>query len=246
MYGFANVSNMTSRQIQRLGHNDDPTPYRARTNTKKVVLNLNADNVWAAACQAQRTNGAYVKLSVLTESDKSQNKLSNRQIIESLLVDATSITDESREEGKKVRAFYQAFTFKILQGKQLSEFDNNAMLIANREVITGTYDLAVIASLPSCYERGVKRQTVDQRVNFATGGLIGTVGKKVSTSIEVLRSVFSQTYNVNFVTGINSDDQVVFFAYKKDLEAGKMYDIYGTVKGHRDNTTQLNRVKVIV
>ena len=246
MYGFANVSNMSNRQIQRMGHADDVTPYRARTNTKKVVLNLNADDVWAAACQAQRTNGAYVKLSVLTEDDKSQNKLSNRQIIESLMVDTTLITDESREEGKKVRAFYQAFTFKILQGKQLSEFDNNAMLIANREVITGTYDLAVIASLPSCYERGVKRQTVDQRINFATGGLIGTVGKKVSTSVEVLRSVFSQTYNVNFVTGINSDDQVVFFAYKKDLEAGKMYDIYGTVKGHRDNTTQLNRVKVIV
>ena len=246
MYGFANVSNMTSRQIQRMGHNDDPTPYRARTNTKKVVLNLNADDVWAAACQAQRTNGAYVKLSVLTESDKSQNKLSNRQIIESLLIDTTLITDEDREQGKKVRAFYQALTFKILQGKHLNEFDNNAMLISNRDIITDNYDVAVIASLPSCYERGVKRQTVDQRVNFATGGFIGAVGKKVSTSIEVLRSVFSQTYNVNFVTGINSDDQVVFFAYKKDLEAGKMYDIYGTVKGHRDNTTQLNRVKVIV
>ena len=246
MYGFANVSNMTSRQIQRLGHNDDPTPYRARTNTKKVVLNLNADNVWAAACQAQRTNGAYVKLSVLTESDKSQNKLSNRQIIESLMVDTTLITDEDREQGKKVRAFYQAFTFKILQGKHLNEFDNNAMVISNRDTITSTYDLAVIASLPSCYERGVKRQTVDQRVNFSTGGFIGAVGNKVTTSIEVLRSVYSQTYNVNFVTGINSDDQVVFFAYKKDLEAGKMYDIYGTVKGYRDNSTQLNRVKVIV
>ena len=246
MYGFANVSNMTSRQIQRMGHSDDITPYRARTNTKKVVLNLNADDVWAAACQAQRTNGQYIKLSVLTEDDKSQNKLSNRQIVESLLVDTTLITDESREEGKQVRAFYQAFTFKILQGKQLSEFDNNAMLIANRDVITGTYDLAVIASLPSCYDRGVKRQTVDQRVNFATGGLIGQVGNKVSTSVEVLRSAFSQTYNVNFITGINSDDQVVFFAYKSELEVGKMYDIYGTVKGHRDNTTQLNRVKVIV
>jgi len=246
MYGFANVSNMTSRQIQRMGHNDDPTPYRARTNTKKVVLNLNADDVWAAACQAQRTNGAYVKLSVLTESDKSQNKLSNRQIIESLMVDTKLITDEDREQGKKVRAFYQALTFKILQGKQLSEFDNNAMVISNRDVITSTYDLAVIASLPSCYERGVVRQSVEQRINFATGGLIGAVGKKVSTSIEVLRSVYSHSYNVNFITGINSDDQVVFFAYKSELEVGKMYDIYGTVKGHRDNTTQLNRVKVIV
>jgi hypothetical protein len=120
------------------------------------------------------------------------------------------------------------------------------MLIANREVITGTYDLAVIASLPSCYQRGVVRQSTDQRINFARGGLIGSVGNKVSTSIEVLRSVYSQSYNTNFITGINSDDQVVFFAYKKELEVGRMYDIYGTVKAHRDNTTQLNRVKVIV
>ena len=174
------------------------------------------------------------------------DRKSNRQLVELLLSDTTQITDEDREQAKTVRKYYQAFTFKILKGIKLSEFDNTAMLIANRDIIESSYDVAVMASLPSCYERGVKRQTVDQRVNFATGGLIGQVGNKVSTSIEVLRSVFSHTYNVNFITGINSDDQVVFFAYKKELDVGKMYDIYGTVKGHRDNTTQLNRVKVIV
>ena len=245
MPGFANVSFMTNRQIQRMGHHEDSSTYRARSNTKKVVLNFNADDVWASACQAQQTNNAYVKLSMLSEPGTTFT-LSNRTIMETLLADTSKITDEARAEGKTVRAFYQAFTFKILQGKHLSEFDNNSMVIANRDIITSTYDLAVIASLPSCYQRGVVRQTVDQRVNFARGGLIGIVGNKVSTSIEVLRSVYSQSYNVNFVTGINSDDQVVFFAYKKELEVGKMYDIYGTVKGHRDNTTQLNRVKVIV
>jgi hypothetical protein len=209
------------------------------------VLNLNADDVWAAACQAQRTNGAYVKLSVLTESDKSQNKLSNRQIIESLMVDTTLITDEDREQGKKVRAFYQALTFKILQGKQLGDFDNTAMLISNRDVITGNYDVAVIASLPSCYERGVLRQTADQRVNFATGGYIGKANDKVTLSIEVLKSVYSQKWMTNYVTGITSDDQVVFFAYKEALDIGKVLNITGTVKAHRDNSTQLNRVKVI-
>jgi hypothetical protein len=213
---------------------------------QKPVLNFNADDVWGAAVAAQRINGAYVKLSALSESDKEFNKLSNRQLVESLLVDSHLITEEDREQAKKVRAFYQALTFKILQGKHLNEFDNNAMVLANRDVITSNYDVAVIASLPSCYERGVKRQTVDQRINFARGGFIGQVGKKVSTSVEVLRSVYSQTYNVNFVTGINSDDQAVFFAYKKELEVGKMYDIYGNVKAHRDTTTQLNRVKVIV
>jgi hypothetical protein len=212
---------------------------------QKPVLNLVADNVWAAACQAQRMNGSYVKLSVLTEEDKSSNKLSNRQLIETFMVDSSLITEEDMAQGKKVRAFYQAFTFKILQGKHLNDFDNTAMVIANRDVITSNYDVAVIASLPAGYERGVKRQSVDQRINFARGGFIGQVGKKVSTSVEVLRSVYSQTYNVNFVTGINSEDQVMFFAYKEALEVGKMYDIYGNVKSHRETTTQLNRVKVI-
>lgn len=245
MHGFANVSNMTSRQIQRMGHADDATPYRARTKTQKVSVQHDADNVWSAACAAQRINGSYIKLSVISESDPATTKLSNRMIVEQLLTDLSSITDEDREQGVKVRAFYQAYTFKILQGKQLSDFDNTAMLIANRDVITGNYDVAVIASLPSCYERGVVRQSADQRINFATGGFIGKANDKVTASIEVLKSVFSMKWNTNYVTGITTNDQVVFFAYKEALDIGKVLNINGTVKAHRDNSTQLNRVKVI-
>jgi hypothetical protein len=212
---------------------------------QKLVLNHNADDVWAAAVQAQSINNAYVKLTVISESDPSETRLSNRMIVENLLVNPFDITNEAREEAKKVRAFYQAFTFKILQGKRLNEFDNTAMLIANRDNIDSTYDVAVIASLPSCYERGVKRQTVDQRISFAKGGFIGTIGSKVSVAIEVLKSVYSQKWATNYITGITSDDQVVFFAYKSELPIGKMFDIYGTVKAQRDTTTQLNRVKVI-
>ena len=213
---------------------------------QQPVLNLNADDVWGAAVAAQRINGAYVKLSMLSESDKELNKLSNRQIVESLLVDPRMITTEDFEQGKKVRAFYQALTFKILQGKRLNEFDNTAMVLSNRDVITSNYDLAVIASLPSCYERGVKRQTVDQRISFAQGGFIGAIGNKVSATVEVVKSVYSSKWVTNYITGITSDDQVVFFSYKTELPIGAMIDIYGTVKSQRDNTTQLNRVKVIV
>jgi len=214
---------------------------------QKPVLNLVADNVWGAACMAQRINGGYVKLSMLSESDNLLNKISNRQMIESLMVDANLITEEDMAQGKKVRSFFQAFTFKILQGKQLNEFNNTAMLIANRDVITSNYDVAVIASLPSSYERGVKQQTVEQRINFAHGGYIGTIGKKVTVAnVEVLKCVYSEKWGTNFVTGINSEDQVVFFAYKNQLEVGKTISIQGTVKSQRNpNTTQLNRVKVI-
>jgi hypothetical protein len=209
------------------------------------VFTFNADDVWSAACAAQRINGSYVKLTMISESDPSLTKLSNRMLAMQLLTDPFSITDEDREQGKKVRAFYQALTFKILQGKKLNEFDNNAMVLSNRDVISSNYDFAVICSLPSCYERGVVRQSVDQRISFAKGGYISAVGNKVSATVEVLRCVHSQKWMTNFVTGITSDDQVVFFAYKSELPIGKMFDIYGTVKAQRDNTTQLNRVKVI-
>jgi hypothetical protein len=245
MHGFVNVSNMTSRQIQRMGHADDSTPYRAKTRTQKVTVNYNADDVWSAACAAQRINGSYIKLSVVSESDPATTKLSNRMVVEQLLADTFIITDEDRVQGKKVRAFYQALTFKILQGKQLSDFDNNAMLIANREVITGNYDVAVIASLPSCYERGVERQTAEQRVNFATGGFIGKASDKVKLEIEVIKCTYSHSYNVFFVTGITMQDQPVFFSYKDKVPTGDTMNIVGTVKAHRDNITQLNRVKVL-
>jgi hypothetical protein len=213
---------------------------------QKPVLNFNADDVWGAACAAQRINGAYVKLSMISESDpNSTYKLSNRQIVESLLVDTFNITDEDREQGKKVRAFYQALTFKILQGKHLTDFDNNAMVLSNRDVITSNYDLAVIASLPSCYERGVERQTAEQRVNFATGGFIGKAGDKVKLEIEVIKCIYSHSYNVFFVTGITENDQPVFFSFKNKVPTGDTMNIFGTVKAHRDNITQLNRVKVL-
>jgi len=209
-------------------------------NQKPVPLNINADDAWAAACQAQRLNQGYIK-----NVEYGPAGQTNRNLVTQFLADTNQITDEDREQGKKVRQFYQAFTFKILKGIKLSEFDNTAMLIANRETIDTNYDIAVLSSLPSCYERGMKRQSVDQRIAFANGGLIGRVGDKVSLSIEVIKTIFSQQWNTHYSSGITSDDQVVFFAYKQQLEVGKMIDLHGTVKAHRDNTTQLNRVKIL-
>ena len=77
---------------------------------KPAPLNLNADDVWAAACMAQRLNQGYIKVS---EDAPSGQK--NRSLVEHYLADTSKITDEDREEGKLVRKFYQAYTFKSLK-----------------------------------------------------------------------------------------------------------------------------------
>lgn len=210
---------------------------------KKPVLNLVADDVWAAACAAQRINGRYIKN--LIDIAEGQDAAPNRILIDQHLANPSFITEVDRKQGELVRNYYKGLTFKILQGKKLNEFDNNAMVIANRDIINETYDLAVIASLPSCYDRAFKRDSMNRKLESATGGFIGQIGDKVQVSLEVVRTVFSQQWNVFFVSGITSEDQAVFFSNKESFDSGTYLTIKGTVKAHRENSTQLNRVKVL-
>jgi hypothetical protein len=207
---------------------------------QRPVLNLQADDVWGAACAAQRINGSYVKY--IPEGEQGET---NRQIIDNFLANTDLITEADREQGQLVRTYYKGLTFKILQGKKLNYFDNTAMVIANRDVIESNYDVAVIASLPSCYERAVQRDTINRKLENARGGFIGRVGDKVKVNVEVVRCTFSQQWMTHFVSGVTTDDQAVFFAHKAPIDIGKLIIAQGTVKAHRDNSTQLNRVKVI-
>jgi hypothetical protein len=207
---------------------------------QRPVLNLQADDVWGAACAAQRINGNYTKY--IPEGEQGET---NRQIIDNFLANTDLITEADREQGQLVRTYYKGLTFKILQGKKLNDFDNTAMVIANRDVIESNYDVAVIASLPSCYERAVKRDTINRKLENASGGLIGRVGDKVKVNVEVVRCTFSQQWMTHFVSGVTTNDQAVFFAHKAPIDIGKLIIAQGTVKRHGENMTQLNRVKVI-
>lgn len=210
-------------------------------------LNYDASTVWAAAALAQRINGAYIK--TIETDEKGQPKVPGQQINRDLMKEAISapalITDADRAAGEAARTYYKGLTFKILQGKTLSEFDTAAMTIANREVINSMYDIAVIAALPSCYERAAARDQKNRKIEQARGGFLGKVGDKVTATLEVLRSSYSQNYGVYFVTGITEDDKAVFFAYKASIPVGSKVTVKGGVKAHRDNSTQLNRVKVL-
>lgn len=218
----------------------------------KNTMSFSADDVWAAACAAQRINGDYVKIvtsyatneEILPNSLQTPTKLTNRMIMDRLLADKSEITEADREQAQAVRSYYKGLTFKILQGKNLSEFENNAMVFANRDVIESNFEIAVIASLPSCHERAVKRDNDNRKLENARGGLIGRVGDKVKVNVEVVRSSFSQQYNTYFISGVTTDDQAVFFSYKEPIDSGKLIIAEGTVKRHGDNITQLNRVKV--
>lgn len=211
---------------------------------KKVSKIYPTMDVVAAACAAQRINGAYIK-APFQLGDENPRK-TNRELVYSFLEDISNIQDCDRQQAEDIKTFYKGYTFKVLSGAYLSEFDRNTMKMLEEEFTPEGYNVAVLASVPSSYLKAKKRDEADRRARFAQGGLIGNVGDKVQMDVEVLKSIYSKNWNTYYISAINSQDQAVFFAYKQEIAPGTLLHIKGTVKRHReDGVTQLNRVKVI-
>lgn len=208
----------------------------------KVSMQIPSEDLWAASWQAYIANSKqYIKAIMPDNADHKTNKM----IVQELLADPTQITQESREQGEAMRRYFMGLTFKMIEGRTLSPFMQGAYDAACKNTITSNFDFGVIVSLPSTYEKATNRDNVDRRIRFAQGGYLGTIGDKVTCEIEVLKRLWSEKWNTWYITGITDTDQVLFFAYKNNIDIGVRVKIAGTVKGTRDNSTQLNRVKVI-
>jgi hypothetical protein len=254
MPGFVDVTGWSSEDIRRLDHAADydeevnkktylyrnKSAYR-RPVPKNPALTYSADDVWGAAVIAYRANNGYVK--ALAPGIKAHK--TNRQIVEEWLKSGTPMLEDDLEEGRKIRRYFQALTFKVLEGKTLNPFLTQAMQLAEQEVITNNLGIGTIASLPATYHKMTSREDVDRRINWAQGGFIGQVGDNTTQTIELIKRLWSNNYTTWYYTGINDQDQVLFFAHKGELEIGSCVTINGKVKSHRENSTQLSSVKVI-
>jgi len=256
MPGFVDVSNMTTQEIKRMGQMDDDyeTPRQTwKPRAKPTGVKHSVDNVWGAACAAQRINGSYVKETQYRFDENTNTtvvvKQRNRDIVTDILANPAVLTVEDIAQGQACRTFLQQdLTLRGLKS-QLTEFDLNVAktLAVNEEFDTATHklELALVACLPASQARSIARQETQSRVRQTTGGYVGAVDAKIESDVEVVSANYSQTYGIFWVTAITADNQAVFFSYKSKLDTGTWIHIKGTVKAHRDGKTQLNRVKVI-
>lgn len=211
-----------------------------KTRTKYSIM-----QVLSAACAAQRINGTYLKL--LPEVNPGDQK-PNRQLVMDLLEDTNGIriTEDDVELANNIKSHYAGLTFKVLSGGYINGFDRDVMKLLEQETTDSFHAIAVMASLPNSYVIAHGRVIAEQRINFAQGGYVGTVGNKLNLSCEVLKCIYSQKYNTYYINAITDNDEVVFFSYKQKIEIGSKINIAGNVKAHRDEkVTQLNRVKVL-
>jgi hypothetical protein len=256
MPGFIDVTGWTSEEVRRLGHADDDyeTPRQTwKPRAKPASVKHSVDNVWGAACAAQRINGAYIKATEYRFDENLNHtvvaKHRNRDIMADILANPAVLTVEDIAQGQACRKFLeQDLTLRALKS-QLSGFDESVKKVVavteEFDTVTHKLELAVVACLPASCERTLARQGVDSRVRQTTGEYVGAVDTKVALNVEVVSATYSQTYGIFWVTAITQDNQAVFFSNKEKFDAGTHLTIKGTIKAHRDGKTQLNRVKVI-
>ena len=258
MAGFIDVTGWSAREVARLGHADDDTPeeYRPRRAVQVTAggghPGYAVENVWAAACAAQRINGEYLKegRNIMGEQGEVLSTTPrNRDVMLQFLHHPECLLPEDIAQGAECQNFLRNdLTFRALKG-QLNDFDQSTQKVL---AVTDRffpqqhrYELAVIACLPQSHLRSMDRQEQQARLKKATGGTFGSVGDKVGMDVEVVSASYSQNFNIYWVNAVNDADQPVFFSYKIALKAGDRHTITGTVKGYRDGKTQLNRVKIV-
>ena len=258
MPGFVDVTDMTAREIRMMDHAadyDEPAGYQPRrqwkSRAKPEGIKHSVDNVWGAAVAAQRINGSYVKAAMYDYDDNGPKivKHRNRDIMTDILANPAQLTVEDIAQGQECRKFLQQdITFRALQNR-LTEFDSSVskVLAVEEEFDTVKHklELAVVACLPQSHARTLERQATQERVRQTSGAVIGTPGDKVRLDVEIIKSNFSQQWNTWYATGVTQDNSAVFFAYRQELARGAKHTITGTVKAHRDGSTQLNRVSIL-
>ena len=209
---------------------------------KKVTRIWPTIDVVAAACAAQRVNGTYIKVQYQLGDDKPRQ--TNRELVYQYLENDSFVTDADRLLAEDIKEYFKGYTFKILSGAYLSEFDRTTMKILEEEFTPEGYNVALLCSIPNNYLRAKKRDEADRRTRFAQGGYIGKIGERLNLQVEVIRCIFSQKWGIFYITAMTTSDQAIFFGYKQEVATGTLLNIDGTVKRQDNNQTQLNRVKV--
>lgn len=220
------------------------------------------DRVFAAACAAMRINGEYVKRSnnnaryrVENRPDANATKLPNGSIMKVLLAseDGNNILPEDYEKGEEVRTYFCSMVHLIFSG-DAREFIKEAVNASTcDEIPENSTLLMLIASLPSCYEKNIKRQRDRESLRELTENsapLSEQVGQTVHKSVIIVDSIFKKRFSSYAVNALVNDSDgtthIVFFFDRNVWTKGETYKLSGRIKSKGPYSTQLHYVRQIL
>jgi hypothetical protein len=224
-------------------------------------------DVFAAAVAAQRINGEYVKRTVSSpygfrrsrypvcypnkpQIDPNSTKLPNGSMVKIMLAaDRSDITPEDYERGEEIRAYFCSMITLVFSG-DAKDFIKAAVEAATEEQIPEAGKMIMlIASLPSVYERNIKRNKEREELSTLTQNsipLTESIGTNVKLKITVIDSIFKErfgSYAVNAFVNNIPGNRMIFFFDRTNFKKGETYNISGRVKSKGNQTTQLHYVR---
>ena len=207
----------------------------------RLVQPVDCRDAWAVACAAYRLNdNEYLKAGFITDGRRP-----NQQIVAELLTNPDQLTDDDREMGQIVRDYIsKVVTMATLKGT-LDTWGQEMARVSQLDSVTDTFDLHIIASLPSTYARYLERERVHERLTETSTEYDARLGDKIELDVEVLENKYSQKWATYYVTVVDTDNRAWYFAHRQSLKKGQQYTIRGTVKRLADRMVQLNRVKLL-
>jgi len=201
----------------------------------------------AASAAAHRINNGYTRnpyyTGVVSDNDSISVKKSNRELMLDYLSDKTHILDEDYELAKKIKFYFDKKIFKILDDSIMDNYTQSVMKILSKKGIIMA-DVSILASVPESYFKGLERDRISDIIENACNEMLAPLKDRVTVSIEIVKCIFSKKWFTHFVTGITTDNKVVFFASKNPIDVGIHMTITGTVKKFQNNQTTLNRVVI--
>jgi hypothetical protein len=220
--------------------------------TKKIpvtVTLVTAEQVWAFAATADRINdGQYLKESQRSSDGQCVIREANKLMIKRWLTEGYcgEDTEADWEQGRAARAWHRGQLLMTALKRPLSEFEDTLIRATDQDEFAlevNQLEIAIIASQIRSYRTGAAHE---QRMWGTDTSPMAAVGTKVECQVEVVKSVYSQNYNTNYIRAVTVDTRkVVMFTYREGWDVGSILTIRGTVKAHREDCTQLNRVKVL-
>jgi hypothetical protein len=214
-----------------------------------TVTLVTAEQVWAFAVTADRINdGQYVKEDQRSTDGQCVIREANKHMLRRWLREdyCGEDTAEDREQGLAARAWHRGQLLMTALKRPLSGFEetlNRAVGLDEFALEIHQYEIAIVASQIRTYRTGVEHE---KRMWGTDTSPVAAVGTKVECQVEVAKSLYSQNYNTNYIRAVTVDTRkVVMFTYREGMDPGTVLTIQGTVKAHREDCTQLNRVRVL-
>lgn len=222
---------------------------------KQVAVSYPAANVWAAAAMVFRTNGGYFKETVYehdqTNGETCVVKEANKKIVNALLQIGEEWTDEDVRVATEARSYWQGGIMKLLADAKISDFEKQAIMLAEKEEINTFFDIAVISSLIGAAKRGAERDQIENEKRTSLSKWLGITNEKIHLdNLTVISCVYITSYNSYRNEGTQNGNYVSWWS-KEKLEVGKTMNVTARVKATvidektGAKTTQVNYLKAV-